>query len=58
MLTEIRPGTFQTMIHNILWTFRAKDRKEAEENVKWQTEKFEKRQAGVANRKLWSARRD
>ena len=56
MITEIRPGTWQTMIGNVLWTFRAPTRKEAEAMVKAQTERYQRRQGKSITRKLWSAK--
>lgn len=57
MITEIRPGTFQAMVGNVLWTFRAKNRQEAEAMVKAQTERYMRRQGGEVNRRMWSRTR-
>lgn len=57
MITEIRPGTWQTMIDNVLWTFRAPSRKEAEAMVKAQTERYMRSKRGETNRRMWSRTR-
>lgn len=54
MITEVRPGFFQTTLPNgVTWSFASTDLKTAEKRIADEIKRMAKRQDESLSRKLW-----